>query len=265
MVNTDQSTSFQKGVLIQSCNPDFVQEVINQSSPNPIQHIMLKDTAIRAVDDLLYQSQLMERVQQTARVANSNYVNTLLWSREINGEGTSFVFASGTPLVIARQTAYRNVLQRIPELDGIVLSMEDAVLPPWKASSLLQGDLTSPAERALFVINMVKQVVVDELGKQLWIYLPDSSPDSMFVADALQTLGSSDIDVITSSIAMAKSNVVQKNFDVHWLADITGGNQYSLYGMPHEYQSGLEEGNADILAGLTVNVGSDMDARQFDS
>lgn len=256
--NFDQPSHFQKGVIIQSVNPDLVQEIIAQNNVNPIQHILFNDSGIQAVDDLLYQSQKMNRVQQTARVAESNFVDTLLWSRELNIEGSSFVFSSGTPLVVARQSAYRNVMQRLPELDGIVLSMEDAVLPPWNAYSLLQGDLKSPAERAKFVIEMVKQVVVDELGKQLWVYLPDSSSDTMFIADALQAMELSEIGVITSSKQLAYSTPFLNKFDVHWLADITGGDENKFHVLPDEYISGLQNLNTDTLAGLTVNVGSEI-------
>lgn len=257
-MNTGPSTGFEKSVLIQSGSPDMVQEVINQSSPAPVQTILIQDQAVRAVDDLLYQRQLMERIQQSARVAQSSYVNTLLWSREIHGEGTSFVFAPDTPLVIARQTAYRNVLRQIPELDGIVLSMEDAVVPPWNAHSLLQDDVKNPAERARFVIDMVKQVVVDELGKQLWIYLPDTSPESLIVADALQALGDAGIDVITPSTALAQSRVVQRSYDVHWLADLSGDGTKIFSVLPDGFLAGLDEMSSGQMDGLVVNVGSEM-------
>lgn len=252
------SFTFQKGVLVTGINPDFVQEVINQSSPNPIQILILADPAIQAVDQLLYQPDWMEKVQAAARTAQSQSLKTYLWSREINMEGSSFVFANDTPLVVARQTAYRNVLQKAPELNGFVISFEDALLPPWKAASVMQGSAMNAAQRVLFVIQMIRQVVVDEMDKQLFIYVPAAMPESIYVTDAVKAMNDERIVIITSSSEIASLSPLNGKIKVHWLADVSSNESGLISAMPNELTKSMAILNPDQHAGMTVIVGNDI-------
>ena len=120
-----------------------------------------------------------------------------VWSRELNlGDGL-FRFDPTDPFYAARQAAYRNVLKLLPEIDGFILQFADAQSPPWSAVADPTIAPPGPIDRIRIVIEMIQRVVVDEMGKTLWVRVGDEGPQAIeWLAAALRQMEAQDIGVI---------------------------------------------------------------------
>ncbi|MBZ0258937.1 hypothetical protein K8I31_22940, partial [bacterium] len=170
---------------------------IDLAAKNHATHIQIGGDTIKAVEDLIFNTNLQNQVRQVARQAEQESLKVYVWSRELNlGDGL-FRFDPTDPFYAARQAAYRNVLKQLPEIDGFVLQFADAQSPPWSAVADPTVAPLDPIQRIQIVINMVKSVVVDEMNKDLWIRVGDEGSQAVeWISSAIQTISSPKVGII---------------------------------------------------------------------
>ncbi|MDP8245753.1 MAG: hypothetical protein P9L94_16845 [Candidatus Hinthialibacter antarcticus] len=188
-------------------------------------HIQIGGDAIRAVEDLIFQPQLQNQVRRLAREANQANLKVFVWSRELNlGDGL-FRFDPTDPFYAARQSAYRNVLKSLPEIDGFVLQFADAQSPPWSAVADPTTVPQSSIKRIQIVIEMIKSIVVDEMGKTLWVRVGDEGPQAIeWLATALRTMNAADVGVILTQPTWLDAEFNRKA----WISQLFGGQNVIL-------------------------------------
>ncbi len=251
---------FQKGVVLNRVHPQSMRELTGQSGFQSVDMVVLKDQNMRSVDMLLYNPDQLQNLRGAVQTATNHNTNIFLWTRELSVEGSMFVFEPDAPSTAARQTAYRNLMRRVPDLDGIVLSFDDAPLPPWEAATVQSRQITS-AGRIAFVVKMIQQVVVDEFGKQLIVNIPSSKPETDFVVKAIQSLRDSRIAVLTSSKPNRAVHLFQTDLPVYWLADLTGDyKQAPFYAFSQDIKTSFRAVNREDYAGVLVDVAQADDA-----
>ncbi len=188
-------------------------------------HIQIGGEAINAIEDLIFQQELQNQVRRLFRQAKQSNLRTLVWSSELNlGDGL-FRFDQTDPFYAARQSAYRNVLNLLPEIDGVVLQLADAQSPPWNAVADPTVAPPGPVERIRFVIDMVKRVVVDEKNKQLWIRVGDEGSQAIeWIASALQQISDKNLGVILAPNTWLKAEYNRSA----WVAQLFEGQSVIL-------------------------------------
>ncbi|MBI1389189.1 MAG: hypothetical protein GC154_12150 [bacterium] len=162
-------------------------------------HIQIGGQALRVIEDLIFDAGRQEAVRDLAQQAEALGLKTLVWSRELNlGQGL-FRFDPTDPYYAARQAAYRNVFQLIPELDGVVLNFADSPTKPWLVEPPLGVDAPAPAERTRFIIDMVYRVVARDFGKSVWIRVGDEPITEIeVIAEAVRRMNTPELGVIVS-------------------------------------------------------------------
>ncbi len=194
-----QEQRFENGWIVLRKNDLSLEELIAKAKKYKVTQIQMGGDILAAVDELIFDQTKRDYIQQAAREMESLDIESLVWSHEIYLDSKTFIFHKDAPLVAARQAAYRNALKAIPELDGVVLTFSDAMLPVWDAESPASQTL-SPVERIRFIVDMVRNVVVDELNKKLYIYVDTNELERVaWISDALSGLPRDDIDIILSS------------------------------------------------------------------
>jgi hypothetical protein len=185
------------GWVITSFDPAEIYSILQAAPKFGVSHIQLGGTIVQSIDDIILNPQKREFARDVATQLDEQGINTYVWSRELNLEGTTFRFHWNTPLVSARQAAYRYALQEVPQIDGVVLSFSDALLQPWDATIPSGYPQLGPAERFRFVIDMVKAVVVDEFKKKLILRFDvESVEQKIWLAQALDQYPVESMDVI---------------------------------------------------------------------
>ncbi|MBN2327267.1 MAG: hypothetical protein JXR73_08930 [Candidatus Omnitrophica bacterium] len=178
-----------------------------------VTQIHLGGDILQAVDDLILNPGKRDYVQRLAQRLDAKNVETLVCSHEIHLEGRTFLFNENAPLAAARQAAYRKALSLIPELDGVVLTFSNALLPPWDASLPPEYPQMSQPERIRFLVDLIRPVVVDELGKRLYIQLEGDSPQSSeWIVQALQSVMDDSIVAIVPSQTTPLQNALFQSF-----------------------------------------------------
>lgn len=170
------SSDFQNAWLISSVAGLSIDDLLVKAQEYGATQFHLGGDILQAVDDLVLNVEKRNSVQRIAQQVKSKNIETFVWSHEIHLDGRTFLFDREAPLIVARQAAYRKALQLIPELDGVVLTFSRALLPLWDAA-VPEGYVQIPVpERIRFLIDMIRPVVVDELGKRLYISLDGDNP-----------------------------------------------------------------------------------------
>lgn len=167
--------AFEAGWLVASRDRFSAEDLLAAAAGDRVTQVQVGGTVLQAVDDLILDSGTGDFVRQLARQLDAQGIDTLVWSRELHVESKNFRFLVTDPLVAARQAAYRTALTTIPELDGVVLSFDGALLEPWNAEIPSGFAGVSMPDRIRFIIDMVKPVIVDEMGKRLCLYVNASS------------------------------------------------------------------------------------------
>jgi len=62
---------------------------------------------------------------------NDSNLTAVVWVHEFNNVGLSVCFEPGHRIWRKRQDAYRQALEEIPEIDGVVLMFGSSSLEPW--------------------------------------------------------------------------------------------------------------------------------------
>lgn len=171
--------------------PDTMERsgLLDEAARQGVTHIQLGGDILDSIDALIFDADLQERIRRFARDAAFNGIRVYIWSRELNLEGGSFRFHPADPFAAAREAAYRNAFNLIPDLDGVVLRFDDAPAPPWDAVIPPGSPDVPPAERVRFVVGLVHRAVVEQQNRRLILHTGDRRDDSFnWIASALQQL-----------------------------------------------------------------------------
>ncbi len=203
------------GLLFTRQDRDSINSIMNKALEYSINHIELGGELIHTVDELILNPAKRSVVEDIVRQAEGLGISSYIRSQELNLEGRSFQFNLIAPLAVARQTAYREVLKSIPEIDGIVLSFDHAQLKPWEAIVLPGQPPLSPQERIQFVIDMIRSVVVDECNRRLMIRVTPASESFPWLTEVLESYPEEKISVITP-VPLIETNPLQPwQFDLY--------------------------------------------------
>lgn len=168
-------------ILLDS-DPAAAQATLQAAAARGVETVQLSHGLIMAPEDVLLDAARLERLNGVAAAAKALGLGVLLWSHELEGEVTYQVcFDPADPLWAARQQAYRDLLDAVPDADGIVLMFGSAKVEPWFALCVCEWCLertpdgapvapleTPPTdERVEFLLRLVSDVVVGERGKRL--------------------------------------------------------------------------------------------------
>lgn len=226
-----------------------------------VTQIQLGGDILQAVDDLILNPEKRNYVQRFAQQMNAENIEVLVNSREIHLEGRTFLFDKEAPLVAARQAAYRKALTLIPELDGVVLTFSGALLPPWDAAAPEGMTQISVPERIRFLIDTIRPVVVDELGKRLYVRLEGDTPQQVeWIAAALSEYNDDNLVVIlppadSSNLASLYGRFAGKPHMVN--LDLTGaqfGGPRILASLGDRFEDWKALRNQDAVRGAVVQV-----------
>lgn len=234
----------------------MIHEFIDQSADYNINHIEIGGGILRAPDEIILDPAKERMVTEIAVHAYNMGLTSYIWCQEIHVEGGSFPFQWDAPLVIARQAAYRSAFRRVPDLSGVVLSFDESLLAPWDAGG---GGMTE-TERVRFVIDMVRRVVVDELGKKLIVSLrAPSARQRQWIKEAMAGAGSPRVTALVPAGDASLLGGFPVNQPIWGYFDLTGGDNGSgafLNGIPDSLASAWAGPFASMVRGGSARVDS---------
>ncbi len=183
------------GWILTSRSQETVSAILRKADSLGVTHVQFGGDVLVSVDDLILDDEVRQFVEQAVKPLDAQGIDTLVWSRELNLEGETFRFKISAPLVAARQAAYRTALRNIPQLDGVVLVFSGARLEAWNAAIPANSPSLTVPDRLRFIIDIVRSVVVEELGKQLLIRADAKTPEQLeWIVRALESYGK-EVDV----------------------------------------------------------------------
>jgi hypothetical protein len=169
----------------QSRNEGRLLTLIEAAPKYGITEVQFSVNLVASIDDLKRPA-TKELVRRLASAAKKQGLRVAVWSQELNlpdadpktvcrdPEG------AGRRMWEARQQAYREALADLPEVDGVVLTLRPSELAPGQASDHCDFDrkLTGD-QKAELTIGQIRQVVVEELGRELIVRAAVSTPQEL--------------------------------------------------------------------------------------
>lgn len=239
------------GWLLTTADRDSTLSLLSQINEAGVTHVEIGGNVYNAIDDLIFDSRKGDYVVAVAQQLESQNIDTYLWGRELSVENKQFRFLESDPIIKARQAAYRMVLNNIPEIDGIVLTFEDARLAPWDVQTPVDEQSISTPQRIRFLIKAIKSVVVDELGKRLAVRLKTPSPE--YERWFVQALFDFDPDELTLIIPSRNIQLPDNIFTHVWLeTDLAS----LAAGFTLDELKNLQNNQKSNINGITVKVQS---------
>jgi len=171
------------GWILMDTDRAHVGEVLAQTAAFGIDHVQLSHSLIMEIDEIERDEQKAALLQDIAQEAHGLGLEVWVWSHEFTDEDkySTICFDPEDAVWEERKDAYRYALERIPEIDGVILMFGSADTEPWYAlctcdwcrenephGNALLALLYPPfVERARMVYDAVGAVVLDEYGKKL--------------------------------------------------------------------------------------------------
>ncbi|MEW6234595.1 MAG: hypothetical protein AB1656_04350 [Candidatus Omnitrophota bacterium] len=243
------------GWILASQDRSSTLALLSQAKGYGVKQAQIGGGIYNSIDDLIFDSGKKDFVRAIAMQLKANGIESYLWSRELTLDGPSFRFAETDPMLAARQAAYRMALSLLPEIDGVVLTFEGAKLPPWEAAIPEGQTPLSSVEKIGFVVNAVKKVVVDELGKRLIVRTAAPTPEAEgWIAEALRNFSQNELTVI-ASISQAEGIGIQIGRRVWVETDLAGTSFGADSTNVSRLGEWLEKG---IIAGVAAKVQADQ-------
>lgn len=163
-------------------DPAAAQRTLAAAAAYGATTVQLSHGLIMAPEDVLDDPVRLANLNEVAEAATDLGLEVLLWSHELEGDVAHLVcFDPAEPLWDVRRQAYRDLLDAVPEADGIVLMFGSAKVEPWHALCTCawcadHPDAPDPydpfnsppsPQRVQQVVRLVADVVVGERGKKL--------------------------------------------------------------------------------------------------
>ena len=262
-IKTEPETEI--GWLLTRRDPKTAAAFLEKATDYQITHLQLSGNILTAVDDLILKPDVSRFVRSLAQQARPMGIRTYVWSRELHLEGKTFTFNWSAPLIAARQAAYRNALTSIPEIEGVVLSFDQAELEPWDAVIPEGQPAQTAPERIRFVLDMIRKVVVDELGKRLLVSLDAATPEQQqWIAQALEGYPAGSVSILKPVYFPARSQAnasplsMNNNLQPQWIeCDLIGADYFGdrfLYCLADELSQWFGEARRLNLKGGAAHI-----------
>ncbi len=171
------------GWILLDRNETAMLDTIDTAADFGVNHIQLSHDLIMDIDDAVG-----DDADTLARIATLNAgiarahehgMKAYVWAHEFTGVSIDVCFDPADPVWETRAQQYRVAFSAMPDLDGVILMFGSSDLPPWYAFCSCDwcvdnyGDdpLESPppAVKVQLVAQAIGEVVVNELGKELFI------------------------------------------------------------------------------------------------
>jgi hypothetical protein len=173
-----------QGWILLDADPDAVAQTLQAAAGFGVNHVQLSHDLIMNVEDVLGDDQAtqarIETLNLAISLAHQQGMDAYVWTHELSGVDAEVCYAPDDALWEQRAQAYRAMFERLPGLDGVVLMFGSAPIPPWFTlcgcewctETYPDGtplDSPPPAERIRIVTEKIGGVVVNELGRQLYV------------------------------------------------------------------------------------------------
>jgi len=183
------------GWILLDPDPTWTAQAIDKAAEYGVNQIQLSHGHIMNVEDIIGDTpEIQARVDalNTAIAhAHEHGIRAYVWVHELSGVTGSVCWDPADPFWESRANAYRQLVQRLPDLDGVVMMFGSAPLSPWFAfcscnwctenwpgGTLL--DAPPNSERIRMVTERLGVVVTNELGLDLimrvFVHEPSENP-----------------------------------------------------------------------------------------
>lgn len=160
-----------RGFMVHGTSPAYLQKVIAACKRYDINHLELAGDNPTFVDEVPGDSMRLEKI---CALAKSNGVQTYIWIREFNTKIRNLHIdpssEGGKQFWQERLGAVRKAFKSVPSLSGGVMSYGSTPTEIWQVTSEDSfWNSKSMADRVRFTTSQFKNVIVDELGKDLFV------------------------------------------------------------------------------------------------
>ena len=183
------------GWILLDSNLDHVAEVVKMAKDFGVNHVQLSHDLIMDIDEVIFDDedslQRRERLAEAASLAKAEGLEVFAWAHEFTGNRINVCFDPEDPFWDERRDAYRLFFEQQPDIDGIVLMYGSASPDIWYSictcdwclDSIPEGEVPliwpNGNDRVEQVTRMVGEVVVDELGKGMYVRSFIHSPQEL--------------------------------------------------------------------------------------
>ena len=169
------------GWILMDTDREHLSDMLELTAEFGIDHVQLSHSLIMNIDEINEDDARAQLLQDVAQEAHALGLEVYVWAHEFYGESFVLCFDPEDSLWGRRRDAYRDALERIPEIDGVMLMFGSAETEPWYSlcmcdwceeneptgNQLLSWMYPRPAERLRMIYDAVGGVVMDEFGKKL--------------------------------------------------------------------------------------------------
>ncbi len=170
------------GWILMDTNRQNLSDTMQQAVDYGMDNVHLSHSLIMNIDQINDDEDRAILLQDVAQEAHALGLEVWVWAHEFNEESQILLcFDSEDPMWERRADEYRQALERIPEIDGVVLMTGSADVEPWYVpcicdwcrdlpptdNPLLNLLNSRPADRVQQIYDAVGGVVMHELGKKL--------------------------------------------------------------------------------------------------
>jgi len=183
------------GWLTHNPDPVYLDRVLREAPRYGVNHLELSHDIVMQVDELLESPERAKLIESVARRSKAQGIASVIWAHEINTRDKNAPLDPESPdgkaFWEARRVAYRRALALCPSVAGVVLMFGSSPSEVWdRPHTPGEGDgwqRRSMPERVRFVVDLVRGVVCEELGKELFVRDFNHSPAQLgWLVEALR-------------------------------------------------------------------------------
>lgn len=186
-VAAPKATTVIHGWLTHHRDAAYLRKVVAAAAAHHIDHLELSHDIVMQAEEVANEPERAKLIEDTARLGKAHGIHSVIWGHEISTRDRNAPLDPDSPEGQAfwtqRQDAYRRALRACPSVDGVVLMFGSSPYEVWERPyTPNEGDgwqrRTMP-QRVKFVTDLVRAVVCDELGKQLFVRDFNHSPNQL--------------------------------------------------------------------------------------
>ncbi|MCB9476262.1 MAG: hypothetical protein H6685_05270 [Deltaproteobacteria bacterium] len=224
-----------------------VSDVLTQAVDYGVDHVQLSHDLIMDIDEINESEDKAAEIQSIAQEAHNAGLEVWVWAHEFARETYLLCFDPEDDLWDRRADAYRDALDRVPEIDGVILMFGSSDAEPWYVPCFCKWckdleptgnpalDLihSRPVDRLQQIYDTVGGVVLDEYGKQLRVRTFMHQPSELeWLGESLRTEDDSRIQVMSKDMPQDWQPYYPLN---PLVGDIGERNQIFELDLGHEY------------------------------
>jgi hypothetical protein len=169
------------GWILLDSDPAAVEASILAAAKYGVNHVQLSHGLMMNVEDILGEEK-QERIDTLnlgIDLAHQHGMKAYVWTHEWSDTGIEICYEPGDDAWDKRADAYRQMMELLPDLDGVILMFGSAPMPPWFTLCMCdwckegwgENPLLAPppAKKLELLAQAVGDVVVTEQGKELFV------------------------------------------------------------------------------------------------